>query len=193
MKSSQLEMRVRDAYTQIAQDPALDPPFPTGRVLAEDAGYPDSLLDTLPLLSVEAFCGLSNVSIFAEIGPHDIVLDVGCGAGLDTLVAAQRAAKVVGVDFSQAMLERARGAVHESGLTSKVTLLHCSAQQLPLLDSSIDTVIVNGIFNLNPHRRQLFAELARVVRPGGVVFAAEIVLKEPLPEDVLGNTKDWFS
>lgn len=188
-----VQAEVREAYSKIARTPELDPPFPTGRDLALNLGYPPCVLDSLPSNALEAFCGVSNVSLFAEINPQDIVLDLGCGAGLDTLIAARRAAKVIGIDFSLAMLERAQRSVQEANLSNQVTLLHCSAQGLPLLESSVDKVIVNGIFNLNPHRQNLFNELARVVRPGGAVFAAEIILKEPLPYEVLKEPTNWYS
>jgi ubiquinone/menaquinone biosynthesis C-methylase UbiE len=112
---------------------------------------------------------------------------------MDTLIAAQRGASVISVDFCPEMLGRARQAVTQAGLSSQVTLLHCAANQLPLLDSSIDTAIVNGIFNLNPHREDLFLELARVIRPGGSVFAAEIILKELLPDEIMQQPQNWFA
>lgn len=188
-----LQAKVRTAYTQIADAPDANPPFPTGRALALDLGYPEQLLESLPAASVEAFCGVSNVSLFADIGPQSVVLDLGCGAGLDTLIAAHKAAKVIGVDFSPSMLARAGQAAREAGMSNKVTLLQCEAQRLPLPDASVDVAIVNGIFNLNPHRQEIFQELARVVRPGGQLFVAEIILHEALPDDVLQNPTSWFT
>ena len=166
--AASLREGVRQAYSQIASHPDEEPIFPTGRALAEDLGYPAPLLDALPSISVEAFCGVSNVSLFAEIPEGSTVLDLGSGAGLDTLVAARRTGKggkVIAVDFSQAMVERARQAITEAKATN-VDLYLADAERLPLADRSIDVAIVNGIFNLNPWRGEVFAELARVVRPG---------------------------
>ena len=119
------------------------------------------------------------------------MLDLGCGAGLDTILAAQRSDKVWAVDFSQTMLKRNRQAVAEAGLQHKVAHLRAEAQKLPLSDESVDIALVNGLFNLNPFREQVFRELARVLKPGGSVFAAEIILQE----DALARTDsiDWFS
>ena len=186
---------VKQAYTTIAEHPFDEPLFPTGRALAEALGYPADLLDTLPKASVEAFCGVSNVSVFAEIHDGDIVLDLGAGAGLDTLIAAKRAGKsgkVIAIDFSDAMLARSREAISEAQATNVETHL-ADAERLPIADASVDVVIVNGIFNLNPHRARIFCELARVVRPGGMVFAAELVLSGAFTREQRADSTNWFS
>src|ERR1043165_4769547 len=89
-RAETIRQEMKQAYSGIAAHPQEEPPFPTGRALAEDLGYPPDLLDTLPVTAVEAFCGVSNVSVFAEIPEGATVLDTGCGAGLDTLIAARR-------------------------------------------------------------------------------------------------------
>lgn len=190
--TSQLELhnQVRTAYSQIASFPAENGLFACGRSLAEDLQYPPKVLDGLPVAAVEAFCGVGNVSLYAEIRPTDVVLDVGCGAGLDSLLAARRGAKVIGVDFSSAMLQRAQFCLNEAGLYSKVTLLQAEVQSLPLLDASIDVALVNGLFNLNPFRQQAFQELARVLRPGGTVYVSELIRTEPPGSSAASN---WFS
>jgi SAM-dependent methyltransferase len=190
-----LREEVRQAYSAIAQAPQEAPPFPTGRQLAENLGYPASLLDTLPLISVEAFCGVSAVSLFAQIPAQATVLDLGAGAGLDTLIAARRTGaqgKVIAVDFSQAMLARARQALCEAQVTN-VDLFLGDAEQLPLEDNRVDVALVNGIFNLNPFRVRIFSELARVVKPGGAVYAGELVLASPLTEEERESASHWFS
>src|SRR5947209_12691444 len=106
-----LRLKVNEAYSAIASRPAAKHPLPVGRKLAEDLGYPPKLLDTLPDASVDAFAGVSNVSLFAELLPGTVVLDLGCGAGMDTIIAARRvgpAGNVIGIDFSENMLQRAR-------------------------------------------------------------------------------------
>ena len=191
----QIRIRVKQAYTWIAEHPDAAPIFPTGRALAEGVGYPPDLLDTLPSASVEAFCGLSNVSVFAELPGGATVLEVGCGAGLDTLIAARRTGaegKVIAVDFSMAMLDRARDSAQEAGIDN-VEFLCADAEKLPVPNGSIDVAIVNGIFNLNPRRDQIFSELARVVKPGGAVYAAEIVLAGPLPKGERESADNWLS
>jgi SAM-dependent methyltransferase len=173
-----LRDQVRDAYTSAAETPAAKHPFPVGRQFAKNAGYPDDLLDSLPPVCYEAFCGASSVSVFARFPAGATVLDLGCGAGLDSLIAARTAGKVHGVDFSGEMLKRARSAASEVG-AGNVEFHEASAENLPLPDDSVDAALVNGIFNLNPARDSIFGELERVVRDGGQVFAAEIVLREP--------------
>ena len=186
---------VREAYSSAAADPASKHPFPVGRAFAESVGYPGELLDAIPTTAVDGFAGVSNVSLFAEIAEGATVLDLGCGAGLDSLIAARRAGpdgKVYGIDFSPSMLDRARAAAADAGL-SNLELRQADAEHLPLSDTSIDVALVNGIFNLNPNRSAIFRELARVVRPGGTVFCAELILSEPLPETERACPTNWFA
>ncbi len=132
-------------------------------------GYPSDWVNRLPLVSVEAFTGVSNVSLFAEIPGGATVLDLGCGAGLDSLIAAERAGPtgaVLGFDFSPAMLLRARQGAHEAG-QNRASFCQAGAENLPVPNQSVDIALVNGLFNLNPARAEIFRELARVVRPGG--------------------------
>jgi len=193
--STQLRDGVYKAYSAVAETPQAEHPFAVGREFAERLGYPTELLNQLPLESTEAFTGVSNVSIFADIPIGSTILDVGCGAGLDSLIAAQRTGetgKVIGVDFSEAMLARARTAATKMK-TTNVEFRRSSAESLPLDNASIDVAIVNGIFNLNPAREKIFQELARVMKVGGVVYSAEMILREALPPEVLTNTDDWFA
>jgi arsenite methyltransferase len=192
---AQLREMVCGAYSAAAEQPQGKHAFPVGRQFAESIGYPAQLLASLPSVASDAFAGVSNVSLFAELPVGATVLDLGCGAGLDTLIAAQRvgwAGKVIGVDFSAAMCSRVRQAVVESGATN-VELRQADAEQLPLLDGEIDVALVNGIFNLNPVRDTIFRELARVVRRGGAVYAAELILRQPLPPDTRASETDWFA
>ena len=195
IRSSQLRDGVYKAYSAVAEAPQAEHPFAVGREFAERLGYPTELLHQLPTESTEAFTGVSNVSLFASISAGATVLDVGCGAGLDSLIAAQRAGengKVIGVDFSEAMLARARTAAMKMKALN-VEFRQSSAESLPLEDASIDVAMVNGIFNLNPAREKIFQELARVMKAGGVVYSAEMILREPLPPEELGDNSNWFA
>ncbi len=192
---ARLRDMVRGAYSAAAAHPKEKHAFPVGRQFAESVGYPADLLASLPSVASDAFAGVSNVSLFAELPSGATVLDLGCGSATDTLIAARRVGrtgKVIGVDFSTAMLSRARQAVAESGL-GNVELRGSDAERLPIGDEEIDVAIVNGIFNLNPAREAIFAELARVVRHGGSVFAAELILSQSLPPEISTSEADWFA
>ena len=186
---------VRDAYSRAARQPKGSLPFPVGRRFAKSVGYPTGLLKTIPKLSVESFTGVSNVSLLSDIRETTTVLDLGCGAGLDAIVASRRVGpqgRVVGVDFSTDMVLKARRAVSESG-ADNIELVVSGGERLPLDTDCIDQAIVNGIFNLNPQRRELFSELARVVKTGGTVWSAEIVLIKTLPDAHRRSEAAWFA
>src|SRR5258708_4530347 len=189
-----LRDKVRLAYSA-AEMPQEKHAFPVGRAFAESLGCPADLLDQLPAVASDAFAGVSNVSIFAEIPSCATILDLGCGAGLDALIERRRVGldgKVIAVDFSSARLARARQAVAEAG-ASNVELREADAEQLPIAHEEIDIAMVNGIFNLNPSRDAIFRELARVVRRGGTVFAAELILSSPLPPEARASESNWVA
>ncbi len=193
--AERLRAGTRRAYSAAADRPSDDHPFPVGLRFTEDVGYPSQILSTLPAISSEAFSGVSNVSIFADIFAGSTILDLGCGAGLDSLIAAKRTGingRVIGIDFSESMLYRARGA---SSMYNALNVEFCQAdgKKLPIGDATIDIVLVNGIFNLNPGRETIFRELARVTREGGMVYASELILKAPLPPDLQKSDASWFA
>ena len=194
-KTQQLRDGVRRAYSAAAERPRDEHPFPVGKSFAESLGYPGDLLAGLPSVSVDAFSGVSNVAVFADIPVGATVLDLGCGAGLDSLIAARRVGPkgaVIGVDFSDAMLARARQAAAQAGVDN-VEFRQADAEELPFDHNSIDVALVNGIFDLNLARHAIFGELARVVRGGGTVYAAELILKEPLPAEMRESETNWFA
>jgi arsenite methyltransferase len=185
---------VREAYSAASKEPRGKHAFPVGKEFAQSLGYPGDLLARLPAASVEAFSGVSNVSVTAAIPAGVCVLDLGCGAGLDSLIAATRTGsrgRVVGVDFSASMLERAHSAASEAGLDNTI-FCRADAEALPIKDGCIDVALVNGIFNLNPSRAAIFRELVRVLDHGGLVYAAELILREPLPAEIRSSEADWF-
>ncbi len=190
-----LREQVRETYSHAASAPTERHPFPVGRVLAEAVGYPAILLDRLPPEAIDAFAGVSAVALTADISEGDTVLDLGCGAGLDTLIAADQTGpqgRVIGVDFSDTMLQRASAAASQAGF-GQIELRQAPAESLPLATASVDVALVNGIFNLNPARDAIFAELARVVRPGGTAWIAELVLTGPLSEQTARDENNWFA
>jgi arsenite methyltransferase len=193
--AAELSEGVRAAYSAAAERPAEKHAFPIGREFAASLGYSDRWLAQVPAPAVDAFAGVCNVAEFAEFEPGMKVLDLGCGSGLDALIAAHRVGptgEVFGVDYSEAMLDRARHAARLADL-GNVEFVLASADRLPFPGGSFDVALVNGIFNLNPSREALFRELARVVRLRGAVYAAELILVAPLAEGSSCNATNWFA
>ena len=187
--------KVREAYSEASDNPGGSHPFPLGFEFALSLGYPEELLRGLPQSSVDRFTGVSNVSVFAEIPAGSTVLDLGCGGGTDSLMAAGKtgpAGRVFGVDFSPSMLAHARAGAAEAG-ASNLEFHEAEGQRLPFDDGTFDVALVNGIFNLNPSREGLFQELARVIRPRGALYAAEIILCEPMNNEESTGLASWFS
>jgi SAM-dependent methyltransferase len=194
-REQELRSKVRDAYSAVAADPAGRHAFPVGRGFAESLQYPPTLLDCLPGQCVDAFTGVSNISVTAAIEPGMAVADIGCGAGLDSFVAARgagSAGRVVGIDFSAEMLGRARSAARLLGQRN-VLFCRADAECLPFAGECLDVALANGIFNLNPARDAIFRELGRIVRRGGCVYAAELILIRPLAPDVTRGAANWFA
>jgi SAM-dependent methyltransferase len=194
-QSEQLRAQVNVAYSAMARAPSEKHPFPIGRKLAEDLGYPAELLDTLPRLCVEAFAGVSKVSLVADIPEGATVLDLGCGAGMDSIIAARRVGptgRLVGIDFSETMLARA-AAAKDLADVPQLEFHRADAEHLFLADNSVDVALVNGIFNLNPARSQILSELARVLRHSGRAYVAELILTRALPETDRTSASNWFA
>ncbi len=192
--SATLREGVCNAYSAAALEPEGKHPFPVGEAFAASLGYPEDFLRESPAQAVASFAGVANVSCFAPLTPGMRVLDLGCGSGLDSCIAARRIGSdgaTVAVDFSLEMLRRARRATAGSG--ERILFLQASAEQLPLPDASIDAALANGIFNLNPDRQPVFRELARVLRPGATLAGAELILKEPVPVPENPSPESWFS
>lgn len=194
-KADLLRAKVNGAYSAAAAHPEQKHPFPIGRVLAEDLGYPSEVLDNVPQPSLEAFAGVSSVSLFADLPVGVTVLDLGCGAGMDSIIAARRvgpAGQVIGIDFSEPMLARARAAKELADLPH-LQFQRGDAENLPLPSESVDVALVNGIFNLNPKRKEILSELVRVLRPQGRAYVAELILTRPLPESDQASESNWFA
>jgi SAM-dependent methyltransferase len=191
--AQQLRDGVHQTYSNIATSPSGDHPIPVGHDFAARLGYSEEWLQRYAL-AAESFAGVSYLPGFTDVPPGATVLDLGCGAGFDSLITAERVGshgKVIGLDFSDSMLARATQAAAQAGIHN-VDFKRGDAERIPLGNASVDLILINGIFNLNPARDQIFPELARVLKPGGPVYAAEIILREPLPPEEQ-TSANWYA
>lgn len=184
---------VEQRFATIALSPDREKKFPVGPASAKALGYDSQEIDALPTSVTESFCGVGNPLGLGEIGPGQIVLDLGCGAGLDSLLAARRVqptGKVIGVDMAPEMIEKARGNAQALGLAN-VEFRQAEIENLPLSNQSVDVVISNGVFNLCPDKPRVLAEVYRVLRPGGCLQMADILLHDDVSPDEVAQKGEW--
>jgi arsenite methyltransferase len=184
---------VRDMYTDVALQPERVFHFPTGREACLFVGYPEPWLDALPVTAVESFAGVGFPFSADVIHAGDDVLDIGSGSGTDVLSAARLVGPegiVFALDMTQAMLDKLRGNVERAG-AENVCILEGNAEAIPLPDASVDVVTSNGVLNLVPDKAKAFGEIFRVLRPGGAVQIADIVVGKPISESSRANPKLW--
>ena len=188
-----LRSEIEKTYTQVSTEPAKDFVFPTGRSWAEDLGYPQPELSRVPEATVQSFAGVANPHSLGRIEEGATVLDLGCGAGTDMLIAAQMvgpSGKVIGVDMTPSMLARARASAEEMGLAN-VELHESLIESLPVDDESIDVVISNGVIDLVPDKPAVFGEIDRVLRPGGRLQIADVIIHTEVSEDARDRIDLW--
>lgn len=189
-----IKAAVAERYGMVATAPGQKFGFPVGRRFAESVGYDSALLDRLPASMWESFTGAGNPQPYVDAQPGETILDLGCGAGLDLYLYAQKigpTGRLYGLDLSPAMLDKARQNLAMVGVTN-VEWLHASADAIPLASNSVDLVTANGIYNLSPDKGAVMREVARVLRSGGRTVFAEIVLMSELPSEVRQEINDWF-
>jgi SAM-dependent methyltransferase len=188
-----LRREVQSKYTAVANEPEQGFHFHTGWRLARMLGYSEEEVNELPAATVESFAGTGNPFSAGPLGRGERVLDLGCGAGFDTLLAARQVGpegQVVGIDMTEAMLAKARASVEALGL-GNVDLRLGYAEELPLESGAVDVVISNGVINLCPDKRAVLRELRRVLRPGGRLQIADIVVHRPVPQDAKEDIDLW--
>jgi arsenite methyltransferase len=179
-----LKSEIKKTYSSVSEEPERDFIFPTGRSWAEDLGYPDEL-GNVPESAVESFAGVANPWTMGRLAAGERVLDLGSGAGTDSLVAAQMVGpdgRVTGIDMTAAMLAKARAAATEMGVTN-VEFVEAEAERLPFADASFDVVVSNGVIDLIPDKDAVFAELHRVLAPGGRMQIADVTIQNPVSEE----------
>jgi arsenite methyltransferase len=188
-----LREEIRRTYTDVSTDHGQDFIFPTGRAWARELGYPEPTLSRVPDATVESFAGVANHWTLGAIEPGAVVVDLGCGAGTDLLIAAEMtgaAGRAIGVDMTAAMLERAATSAREMGLAN-VELHEALIESLPVEDASVDVVISNGVIDLVPDKDAVFAEIDRVLRPGGCLQIADVVIHTEVSEDARERIDLW--
>jgi arsenite methyltransferase len=188
-----LREEIRKTYTDVSTDQEQEFIFPTGRAWAKELGYPEPELARVPDATVESFAGVANHWLLGRAAPGAVVLDLGCGAGTDLLIAAQMIGaegRAVGVDMTPAMLERADASAREMGL-GNVELHDSLIESLPLEDASVDVVISNGVIDLVPDKDAVLDEIDRVLRPGGRLQIADVIIHTEVSEDARKRIDLW--
>ena len=189
-----LRAEVSQEYAQVAQNPQLGFHFHTGRRLARLLEYRDEWLEVLPEAAIESFAGTGNPFTLGDLQPGKRVVDAGCGAGLDCLIAAKMVGnegEVVGVDMTREMIDKANSNLAATG-AGNISFRQGLFEELPVQDEWADVVITNGAVNLAPHKHQAFRELNRVLKPGGWLQVADILVEKPIPEGAKQNIALWI-
>jgi arsenite methyltransferase len=188
-----LRSAIQDEYAEVAACPMKGFHFHTGRFLADRLGYPAERVKALPDSVVESFAGVGNPFVWGEPATGETVLDLGSGAGFDALQAAAMVGpkgRVIGVDMTPAMLEKAR---HNAALLGmdNAEFREGFLESLPVADEIVDVVISNGVVNLCPDKAAALAEAYRVLKPGGRLQLSDIVVRSAVPEDAKADISLW--
>jgi arsenite methyltransferase len=188
-----LRQAIQEEYTAVARDPGRGYHFHTGRPLARILGYRDDWLQGLPAGSIASFAGTGNPFRIGQRQPGEQVVDIGSGAGLDSLIAAKMVGpggQVIGVDMTPAMLEMARKSASEAG-AGPVEFREGLAESLPVPDGWADVIISNRVLNLLPDKLAALQEMARILKPGGRLQIGDILVQQAVPADAKQQIDLW--
>jgi SAM-dependent methyltransferase len=194
LDTARLRHEIQAIYARVATDPSTEFHFHRGPAYAaERLGYDPSALGALPSSTTASFAGVANPLRMATLPSGATVVDVGCGAGMDLMLAARAVGSsgtAIGVDMTESMAERARAAAAALGFTH-VDVRAGDALDLPVDSASADVVISNGVLNLAPNKRQAFGEVFRVLKPGGQFLYADIIVANELSESIRRDIDLW--
>jgi SAM-dependent methyltransferase len=188
-----LRTQVRDKYRDVANDPHGTHHFHTGRPLATRLGYDQAVVDALPERAVESFAGVGNPFSLRRLEPGERVVDVGSGAGFDSFIAGTQVGstgRVIGIDMTPEMLAKSRATAGQLGF-DHVEFWEGLAEAMPVEDGWADVIISNGVINLCADKQAVFAEIRRVLRPGGVLQFADIANGRPVPIEAMRDVDLW--
>jgi arsenite methyltransferase len=189
----ELRVRISEKYRDVAMTPELGFHFHTGAALARMLAYPDAVVALLPAGTVDSFAGTGNPFLFGDLRPGEAVVDVGCGAGFDTLIAASQVGPdgtVIAVDMTPEMRAKAAHGARQLGF-SQVEVREGFAESLPVGDGFADVVISNGVINLCPDKQAVFREMHRVIKPGGRIQVGDILVHQEVPQDAKDDIDLW--
>ncbi len=188
-----LRDEIRTKYCEVATSPEQEFHFHHGRHLARLLDYPDELVDNLPSSLVESFAGTGNPFSLGPVNEGEQVLDVGCGTGFDALIAAMKVGPgghVIGVDMTPEMLAKARRNAASLGLNN-AEFREGLVEDLPVEDGTVDVVISNGVINLCPDKEAVYRELYRILKPGGRLMIADIIVQRAVPDEAKQDIDLW--
>lgn len=193
ISTDNLREEVRKEYAEVALDPHKGYHFHTGRAAADRIGYNPSIYEGVPEENIAPFAGTGNPFSLGPINPGETVVDVGSGAGFDSLIASRLVGpegRVIGVDMTAEMLNRARAGAEIMG-AAHVEFREGFAEELPLPDGYADVVISNGVLNLTPDKATTLSEWARVLKPGGHLYIGDILVARSIPPEALEDISLW--
>jgi SAM-dependent methyltransferase len=193
LELGELRQAISKEYEEVANNPERGFHFHTGRPLTRILGYKEEWLEGIPESSIESFAGTGNPFSLGEIRPGERVIDIGCGAGIDSLIAGKKVGsegKVIGIDMTEAMLHKARQAGEEAGIR-QVEFRYGHAENLPVPDGWADVVISNGVLNLTPDKKATFREMARALNPKGRLQIGDILVQKKVPDSAKRKIELW--
>ncbi|MGA9535748.1 MAG: methyltransferase domain-containing protein [Desulfobacterales bacterium] len=189
-----IEAGIREKYAQVAKSPEGQFKYPTGKNGLEALGYDKNLTDALPIAVASSYCGVGNPFALGKIKPGEHILDIGCGAGVDTILAAMLAGRkgsAIGVDIVSEMIQRAESNLALMDLEN-VKFQKVSGDSLPFAEDTFDVVISNGVINLIPDKKAAMSEIIMVLKPAGRLMVADQIAAVNIKNDIKERLANWF-